>query len=211
MRVEAGLSIAPLLPLRGGTVVERPHPGFLSVGTLPEVSTASIFPALEILMPRIDTTTAAATILPERAFHLPPVVTFNWTELRLGGLVGMDGEDLGVSGVRLRGNLASVAGSEHLAGKAGEVRDDLPGRWFARDIHGTLWVMLSPVERAWERLEPYLDEDCDDPYRAAVLVAFDNAVAECGGEYLGGGAYTFPAAGGEWIFWEGSWEFYPEN
>lgn len=94
----------------------------------------------------MSATTTAAT-LPTRAGWLPPVVTFNWTSLRFGGLVGFDGEDLDTPGVRLRGNLASVAGSEHLAGRAGKVREDLPGRWTARDIHGQLWVMLADEER----------------------------------------------------------------
>ena len=146
-----------------------------------------------------------------RSGFIPPVVTFNWTELRFGDLVGDDGEDLGISGVRLRGNLASVGGTEHLAGKAGTVRDDIPGRWFATDLHGQLWVMLSPVERAWQGLEPLIDEDGDDPDRTAAVAAFDAAVDECGGEHLGGGAYTFSASGGEWIYWNGEWEFHPEN
>ena len=150
------------------------------------------------------TATTTATTLPERAGLIPPVVTFNWTNLRFGELVGMDGEDLGMSGVRLRGNLASVAGSEHLAGKAGEVREDIPGRWTARDIHGTLWVMLSPVERAWDDV---WETDGEDPQAWEAL--HEGALA-LRGEYRGGGVYAFPApTGEEWTFWDGEWRHHP--
>lgn len=149
-------------------------------------------------------TAPAIDSLPERAGYIPPVVTFGWTELRFGELVGMDGEDLGLSGVRLRGNLASVSGTEHLAGKAGAVRDDLPGRWTARDIHGTLWVLLSPVERAWDDVEESEGED------SRAWEALNVAALTLRGEYRGRGVYAFPTPTGEkWTFWDGEWRHHP--
>jgi hypothetical protein len=143
-----------------------------------------------------------ADALPSRAGFIPPVVTFGWQELCYGKLVGFEGEPMAVAGVRLRGQLASVAGSEHIAGRAGEVADDLPGRWTARDIHGTLWVMLSPLERAWNAAV----DAGEQTYEAEMAWReFAREVKEYGGRYGAMGSYQFRVSVGEVTFWNGEW------
>lgn len=62
-------------------------------------------------------------------------VVFNWTNLRATGLVGDDGEDLGIDGVTHEGNLVRV--SHDLLRGVSEPGD----RGDARDVNGTGWVV----------------------------------------------------------------------
>ena len=61
-------------------------------------------------------------------------MTFNWTNLRATGLVGFEGEDLGIEGVRHEGNLVHV----DLSVVPGSFEPVENFRWVkARSIYGT--------------------------------------------------------------------------
>lgn len=71
--------------------------------------------------------------------------TFNWTDLRIGDLVGFNGEDRNIDGVEHEGNLTRVSG-RFIAGPEGYV-PLYPGRWVATDIFGNRFVFFADHER----------------------------------------------------------------
>ena len=83
-----------------------------------------------------------------RPFEVSPLaVTFEWHQIQRAHLNIFADPD---SGARIRSwaeRTVSVDSWQWIAGKEGEVRNDLPGRWTATDVHGNRWVMFADNER----------------------------------------------------------------